>query len=139
ADHPLITTVRIPPHSRLRGRPMSTPPPPRTLTDKDRPAPAERAEDDGPFGWLRALGPRGRRALGRAFGGYAPPALGTDDAPPPDIGEEADAEPGDSPVFRACGVPPQAAVTASRPPFALTHAPGRTYRSDTRDDLNRML
>lgn len=25
----------------------------------------------GPFGWLRALGPRGRRAFGGAFGGYA--------------------------------------------------------------------
>lgn len=50
---------------------MSTPPPPRTLTDKQRPVPAERAEDDGPFGWLRALGPRGRRAFGGAFGGYA--------------------------------------------------------------------
>src|SRR5690606_30633772 len=89
ADHPLSTTVRIPPHSRLRGRPMSTPPPPRTLTDKHRPAPAERAADDGPFGWLRALGPRGRRA----FGGYAPAALGIDDLARPDFGEAVDAEP----------------------------------------------
>ncbi|WP_143677544.1 MFS transporter, partial [Streptomyces scabiei] len=29
------------------------------------------AGDDGAFGWLRALGPRGRRAFGGAFGGYA--------------------------------------------------------------------
>ncbi|HEY9374449.1 MFS transporter [Streptomyces sp.] len=27
--------------------------------------------ESGPFGWLRALGPRGRRAFGGAFGGYA--------------------------------------------------------------------
>lgn len=118
---------------------MSTPPPPRTLTDKDRPAPAERAEDDGPFGWLRALGPRGRRAFGGAFGGYAPAALGIDDLARPDFGEAVDAEPDDIPVFRACGVTPQAAVTASRPPFALTHAPGRTFLTDARDDRYRML
>ncbi|MEV3992491.1 MFS transporter [Streptomyces sp. NPDC049837] len=29
------------------------------------------ADDSGAFAWLRALGPRGRRAFGGAFGGYA--------------------------------------------------------------------
>jgi MFS family permease len=28
-------------------------------------------EDSGPFGWFRDLGPKGRRAFGGAFGGYA--------------------------------------------------------------------
>ncbi|MFJ8544863.1 MFS transporter [Streptomyces sp. NPDC093586] len=49
---------------------MSTTPPPRALPD----APvgtAEHPAGDGAFGWLRALGPRGRRAFGGAFGGYA--------------------------------------------------------------------
>ncbi|MEU7283581.1 MFS transporter [Streptomyces sp. NPDC045431] len=31
----------------------------------------EQPEDKGAFAWLRALGPRGRRAFGGAFGGYA--------------------------------------------------------------------
>ncbi|CAM5581151.1 MFS transporter [Streptomyces spiroverticillatus] len=31
----------------------------------------ELPEDSGPFGWLSALGPKGRRAFGGAFGGYA--------------------------------------------------------------------
>ncbi|MFD3947442.1 MFS transporter [Streptomyces sp. NPDC058579] len=31
----------------------------------------ERPDDTGAFAWLRALGPRGRRAFGGAFGGYA--------------------------------------------------------------------
>lgn len=31
----------------------------------------ELPEDSGAFAWLRALGPRGRRAFGGAFGGYA--------------------------------------------------------------------
>ncbi|MFD6081550.1 MFS transporter [Streptomyces hydrogenans] len=40
----------------------------------DRPDSPERSEGSdaaGAFGWLRALGPRGRRAFGGAFGGYA--------------------------------------------------------------------
>ncbi|MDI3406539.1 MFS transporter [Streptomyces cavernicola] len=33
--------------------------------------PGRPADDSGAFAWLRALGPRGRRAFGGAFGGYA--------------------------------------------------------------------
>ncbi|MER6156547.1 MFS transporter [Streptomyces sp. NPDC001868] len=50
---------------------MSTNPPSHALTATTKPGPGEPAPDDGPFGWLRALGPRGRRAFGGAFGGYA--------------------------------------------------------------------
>ncbi|MFJ4624445.1 MFS transporter [Streptomyces sp. NPDC088812] len=55
----------------------TTPPPPRapstttaTATTSRSPA-AGRADEDGALGWLRALGPRGRRAFAGAFGGYA--------------------------------------------------------------------
>ncbi len=41
--------------------------PDRLTTPRKARTPAE----DGAFGWLRALGPRGRRAFGGAFGGYA--------------------------------------------------------------------
>ncbi len=52
--------------------PMSTtPPPPSALTGSPRPVTPESPSDDGAFGWLRALGPSGRRAFGGAFGGYA--------------------------------------------------------------------
>ncbi|WP_037670902.1 MFS transporter [Streptomyces griseus] len=50
---------------------MSTTPPPQALPTTAPPENAERAADDGAFGWLRALGPRGRRAFAGAFGGYA--------------------------------------------------------------------
>ncbi|MEU1558145.1 MFS transporter [Streptomyces scabiei] len=50
---------------------MSTPPPSQVPTTPTRPDPARPPSDDGAFGWLRALGPRGRRAFGGAFGGYA--------------------------------------------------------------------
>ncbi|MGW0499959.1 MFS transporter [Streptomyces sp. NPDC003007] len=50
---------------------MSTTPPPPAKIDDTRATTAERAPDDGALGWLRALGPRGRRAFAGAFGGYA--------------------------------------------------------------------
>jgi MFS family permease len=48
---------------------MSTTPSPQALTAQ--PGTDEHALDDGALGWLRALGPRGRRAFAGAFGGYA--------------------------------------------------------------------
>lgn len=50
---------------------MSTTPPPQAITADARPAAGEPTSQDGAFGWLRALGPRGRRAFAGAFGGYA--------------------------------------------------------------------
>ncbi|RCH67236.1 putative hydro-lyase [Streptomyces sp. SDr-06] len=66
-----------------------------------------------------------------------PAALGIADLSRPDFGDPVAAAPGDVPVFWACGVTPQAAVRASRPPFALTHAPGRMLITDVRDDHYR--
>ena len=37
------------------------------------------------------------------------------------------------PVFWACGVTPQAAVVESRPPLAISHAPGHMLVTDARD------
>jgi uncharacterized protein YcsI (UPF0317 family) len=67
-----------------------------------------------------------------------PSWLGIEDLGRPDFGDPVDAEPDDIPVFWACGVTPQAAVTASRPPFALTHAPGQMFITDARDDQYRI-
>jgi MFS family permease len=44
----------------------SSPPPAAKATPAD-----DIPDDDGALGWLRALGPRGRRAFAGAFGGYA--------------------------------------------------------------------
>ena len=67
-----------------------------------------------------------------------PSGLGIDDLGRPDFGEPVDFEPDDIPVFWACGVTPQAAVMASRPPFAITHAPGQMFLSDARDEQFRV-
>ena len=50
---------------------MSSTPPPQALRPRARPGAAGDTDDIGAFGWLRALGPRGRRAFAGAFGGYA--------------------------------------------------------------------
>ncbi len=63
-----------------------------------------------------------------------PGALGVRDLDRPDFGDPVDRAPGDVPVFWACGVTPQAALMASRPPFALTHAPGHMFVTDVRDE-----
>jgi uncharacterized protein YcsI (UPF0317 family) len=67
-----------------------------------------------------------------------PSVLGIEDLSCPDFGDPVVAEPDDIPVFWACGVTPQAAVMASRPPFAITHAPGRMFLTDTRDEQYRV-
>ncbi|MEV0256781.1 putative hydro-lyase [Streptomyces sp. NPDC050732] len=68
-----------------------------------------------------------------------PGGLGIEDLDRPDFGDAVSAEPDDIPVFWACGVTPQAAVMASRPPFAITHAPGRMFLTDARDEQYRVV
>ena len=60
----------------------------------------------------------------------APEGLGISDLSKPDFGDAVDIHPGEVPVFWACGVTPQAALMASRPPFAITHAPGYMFITD---------
>ncbi|QIX28413.1 putative hydro-lyase [Nocardioides sp. JQ2195] len=62
-----------------------------------------------------------------------PAALGISDLATPDFGDAVDVRPGEVPVFWACGVTPQAAVMASRPAFAIGHAPGHMAITDARD------
>jgi uncharacterized protein YcsI (UPF0317 family) len=67
----------------------------------------------------------------------APEALGIGDLATPDFGEPVEMQDGDVPVFWACGVTPQAALMASRPPFAITHAPGYMFVTDVPDSVYR--
>ncbi|MCP2167828.1 putative hydro-lyase [Goodfellowiella coeruleoviolacea] len=62
-----------------------------------------------------------------------PAALGVADVATPDFGDAVRFEPGDVPVFWACGVTPQAALMASKLPFAITHAPGHMFVTDVPD------
>ncbi|MDU0294406.1 putative hydro-lyase [Saccharothrix longispora] len=62
-----------------------------------------------------------------------PAELGIPDLDRPDFGDRTEPHDGDVPVFWACGVTPQAAVVASKPPFAITHAPGHMFVTDVPD------
>jgi uncharacterized protein YcsI (UPF0317 family) len=67
----------------------------------------------------------------------APEALGIADLSAPDFGEPVQMHDGDVPVFWACGVTPQAALMTSKPPFAITHAPGHMFITDVPDAVYR--
>ncbi|MCY4075704.1 MAG: DUF1445 domain-containing protein, partial [Acidobacteria bacterium] len=41
--------------------------------------------------------------------------------------------PGEMPVFWACGVTPQVALRAARPPIAITHTPAHMLVTDVRN------
>ncbi len=62
-----------------------------------------------------------------------PAAIGVKDIDKPEFGDAVTIRPGEVPIFWACGVTPQAAVMQSKPPFAITHAPGHMFIADTRD------
>ncbi|MGI5193764.1 putative hydro-lyase [Streptomyces sp. CA-288835] len=68
-----------------------------------------------------------------------PAELGIKDLSRPDFGDPVESQAGDVPVFWACGVTPQAALMASRPPFAITHAPGYMLITDARDVNYRIV
>jgi uncharacterized protein YcsI (UPF0317 family) len=62
-----------------------------------------------------------------------PSVIGIKDVGRPDFGDAVTIKPGEVTVFWACGVTPQAAVIQSKPPFAITHAPGHMFIADKKD------
>jgi uncharacterized protein YcsI (UPF0317 family) len=59
-----------------------------------------------------------------------PAALGIADLGAPDYGDAVTVEPGEVPVFWACGVTPQAVVIGAVPSLAIFHAPGHMFITD---------
>ncbi len=59
-----------------------------------------------------------------------PAAIGIRDITKPEHGEAVPVEPGEVPVFWACGVTPQVAIRTARPPIAITHSPGTMLITD---------
>jgi len=62
-----------------------------------------------------------------------PAAIGVRDLARPDYGDPVRIDPGEVPVFWACGVTPQAALAEAKPPFAITHSPGHMFLTDWKD------
>ena len=65
-----------------------------------------------------------------------PALIGISDLGQPDYGDAVEVMADEIPVFWACGVTPQAAVSQARPPFCITHAPGKMLITDL---LNHQL
>jgi uncharacterized protein YcsI (UPF0317 family) len=59
-----------------------------------------------------------------------PEAIGIADLMRPDFGDPPQIGEGQLPVFWACGVTPQVAVEAARPPLCITHKPGAMLITD---------
>ena len=62
-----------------------------------------------------------------------PAALGISDLARPDFGDAVPIEPGEIPVFWACGVTPQLALAAAKPEIAITHSPGCMFVTDLKE------
>lgn len=62
-----------------------------------------------------------------------PSAIGVRDIMHPEFGDPVDINEGEVPMFWACGVTPQSIVMNSKPPFAITHAPGCMLITDTKN------
>ncbi len=63
-----------------------------------------------------------------------PALIGIKDINKPDFGDAVTINPGEIPVFWACGVTPQAVAMAVKPEIFITHAPGYMFICDTKDE-----
>jgi uncharacterized protein YcsI (UPF0317 family) len=59
-----------------------------------------------------------------------PASIGISDLDKPDFGDPVEVRPGETPVFWACGVTPQAVALAARLPLLITHKPGHMFVTD---------
>ncbi len=62
-----------------------------------------------------------------------PATIGIANINKPDFGDGISIAPGEVPVFWACGVTPQSAIRAARPPISITHKPGHMLVTDIRN------
>jgi len=62
-----------------------------------------------------------------------PELIGIADLDRPFAGDRIDVRPDEVPVFWACGITPQAAVLAAKPPICITHAPGHMLVTDRKN------
>ena len=59
-----------------------------------------------------------------------PELIGINDINKPDYGDAVNIKANEIPVFWACGVTPQLALEQTKPPFCITHSPGKMLVTD---------
>ncbi len=89
-----------------------------------RPIPAGRVAE------VVAITGRYPRSHGRPVHVGDPGRLGIRDLAIPDFGDPVPVRPGETPVFWACGVTPQAVARQAGLPLVITHAPGHMFVTD---------
>ena len=62
-----------------------------------------------------------------------PESIGIRDVAKPDYGDSVTVNKGETPVFWACGVTPQNVIMQTKPPIAITHAPGHMFITDVKN------
>ena len=68
-----------------------------------------------------------------------PARIGIKDLDRPDFSGPVTVNPGEVPVFWACGVTPQSALMHAKPPFAITHLPGHMFIGDIKADEVKLM
>ncbi|XP_058471224.1 D-glutamate cyclase, mitochondrial isoform X3 [Solea solea] len=68
-----------------------------------------------------------------------PALIGIKDLSRPDYGEPVELQPGDVPVFWACGVTAIEAVLSSKPSLAFSHSPGCMFLTDVPDSSTSLI
>jgi uncharacterized protein YcsI (UPF0317 family) len=63
-----------------------------------------------------------------------PAEIGIDDLNKPEFGDPVTVQPGEIPIFWACGVTSQLAATSAPLSRVITHAPGHMFVSDLKDE-----
>jgi len=112
-----VTTRQCRPAGRLHG----------PLVVSMRPIPADRVAE------ATALSARMPGVHGAPVHAGDPEELGIEDLDRPDFGDSVRPEPGDVPVFWACGVTPQSVVATMKPEFCITHYPGCMLVTDRKN------
>lgn len=69
----------------------------------------------------------------------SPASIGIKDINKPDFGDAVTINPGEVPVFWACGVTPQAVAMKVKPEIMITHAPGYMFICDKSDETYSIL
>lgn len=68
-----------------------------------------------------------------------PAAIGIKDLSKPDYGDPVDINPGEVPVYWACGVTPQNVLRAAQVSLCITHAPGHMLITDVEEDAETTI
>ena len=63
-----------------------------------------------------------------------PSKIGIRDLGKPDFGDSVRINPGEVPVYWACGVTPQVALMKNKPDLVITHSPGHMFITDIRNE-----